>query len=162
MDVSHNFREDHTARFDVLTFWQEERFFFRGTGSGGSRGGTRGGRGGLPLIFRPNWRPKGQKIFFETAPPPYLRVWMIPPLSEGLYPPPQEPITRRHWVDRLIEFRFEILVTGSPLLSSRRFSTVHADFIARSLFRSSALTAYAKTKDPFKKISLQKCSNIMK
>ena len=75
---------------------------------------------------------------------------MIPPLSEGLYPPPgahnPPPLSR------LIEFRFEILVTGSPLLSFGRFSTVHADFIARSLFRSSALTAYAKKKDPLKKV----------
>ena len=32
-----------------------------------------------PLIFRPNWGPKGQKIFFgRLSPPPllYLRVWM--------------------------------------------------------------------------------------
>ena len=35
-----------------------------------------------PLIFRPNWGPKGEKVF-ETdpppspPPPPYLRVWMI-------------------------------------------------------------------------------------
>jgi len=60
------------------------------------------------------------------------------PLSEGLYPP----------LSRLIEFQFEIIVTGSPLLSSRRFSTVRADFIARSIFSLSALTAYAKKKDP--------------
>ena len=41
-----------------------------------------------PLIFRPNWRPKGWKKVFETAPPPYLRVWMTrpPPLSEGQGP----------------------------------------------------------------------------
>ena len=31
---------------------------------------------GSPLIFRPNWDPKGRKKFFETAPP-----------SEGLDPP---------------------------------------------------------------------------
>ena len=159
MDVSHNFREGHRTfwRFDILT---------RGTvfqyGAVAVADPGEGPGGGLPLIFRPNWGPKGQKFFFlETVPPPpYIRVWMIPPLSEGFYPPPgahnPPPLSR------LIEFRFEILVTGSPLLSSRRFSTVHADFIARSLFRSSALTAYVKKKDPFKKSSLQKCSNIMK
>ena len=43
-----------------------------------------------PLIFRPNWGPKGWKNFFSTGPPPYLRVWMTatppfpPPLLEGL------------------------------------------------------------------------------
>ena len=41
---------------------------------------------GEPLIFRPNWGPKGRKKVFETAPPTYLRVWMTPPppLSDGL------------------------------------------------------------------------------
>ena len=53
------------------------------TSSGGYRGGIRGAR---PLIFRPNWGPKGRKIFFfvffffETRHPPYHRVWMTAPL----------------------------------------------------------------------------------
>ena len=102
----------------LLTFWHFDTgngFSVPGSGSGGSRGGTGGGGGGLPLIFRSNWGPKGQQNFFwDHPPPPYLRVWMIPPLSEGLYPPPgahnPPPLSR------LIEFRFEILVTGSPLL----------------------------------------------
>ena len=29
----------------------------------------------FPLMFRPNWGSKGQKMFLETGPPPYLRVW---------------------------------------------------------------------------------------
>ena len=49
-----------------------------------------------PLIFRPNWGPKGpKKIFFEIAPsppPPTLSQGLDerppPPLSEGLDPPP--------------------------------------------------------------------------
>ena len=45
--------------------------------SGGSREGARGPT--LPLIFRPNLRPKGRKL--ETA-SPYLGVWVTPP------PPP--------------------------------------------------------------------------
>ena len=42
------------------------------------------GEPGSPLIFKPNWGPKGRKNFFETIPPPppYLRVWMTAP------PPP--------------------------------------------------------------------------
>ena len=34
-------------------------------------------------------RPERPKHFFETGPPPILRVWMTapPPLSEGLDPP---------------------------------------------------------------------------
>ena len=39
-------------------------------------------RGGLPLIFRPNWGPKGwNKSFGRPPPPTYLRVWMttLPP-----------------------------------------------------------------------------------
>ena len=39
-------------------------------------------KGGLPLIFRPNWGPKGWKNSFgRPHPPPYLRVWMttLPP-----------------------------------------------------------------------------------
>ena len=45
-----------------------------------------------PLIFRPNWGPKGQKNFFwdQTPLTPYIRVCMNAPpgspLSEGLYP----------------------------------------------------------------------------
>ena len=45
---------------------------------------------GLPLIFGPNWGPKGRtKFFLRLPPPPYLRVWMTvspppPLLSEGL------------------------------------------------------------------------------
>ena len=66
-----------------------------------------------------------------------------PTLSDGLYPP----------LSRLIEFRFEIMVTGSPLLSSRQFSTVRADFIARPLFSLSVLTAYAKKKALLKKLA---------
>ena len=112
------------------------------------------GRGGAdsPLFLDQIEDLRAKKIFFVTAPPPppYLRVWMIPLLSEDLYPPPGAHNTPP--LSRLIEFRFEILVTGSPLLSFGRFSTVHADFIARSLFRSSALTAYAKKKDPLKKV----------
>ena len=47
---------------------------------------------GPPLIFRPNWGPKGQKNFFwdQTPLTPYIRVCMNAPpgspLSEGLYP----------------------------------------------------------------------------
>ena len=42
-----------------------------------------------PLIFRPNWGPKGRKKFFwrlgPPPPPPYLRVWVTAPhLSQGL------------------------------------------------------------------------------
>ena len=50
-----------------------------------------GSRGGLPLCLDQTEAWKAEKIFFETAPPSYLRVWMNapppppPPLSEGLY-----------------------------------------------------------------------------
>ena len=46
--------------------------------SGGFRGGA-----GPPPYFWTKLRPKGlKKIFWETAPPPYLRLWMtsLPPL----------------------------------------------------------------------------------
>ena len=50
-----------------------------------SSGGFRGGARAPPLIFGPNWGPKGRKIFFErpplhAPPPPYLRAWMTDPL----------------------------------------------------------------------------------
>ena len=41
--------------------------------SGGSRGGAQGPR--LPVIFRPNWGPKGEKNVWESG-PPSLKVWM--------------------------------------------------------------------------------------
>ena len=49
------------------------------TSSGGCRGGARGAR--APLIFRPNWGPKGRKkIFEDRSPTPYHRVWVTAPL----------------------------------------------------------------------------------
>ena len=56
-------------------------------GGGGGGGGPRL----PPVIFRPNWGPKGPKNAFLRLPPPsppYLRVWMTRPssLSEGLDP----------------------------------------------------------------------------
>ena len=39
---------------------------------------------GAPLIFRPNWGPKGRKKNFWRPSPAYLRVWMTaapPPIS---------------------------------------------------------------------------------
>ena len=58
--------------------------------SGGSRRGARWTR--PPLIFTPNWGPKGGKKFFWDRAPPFVRVWMtgpppLPPLYEGLVPP---------------------------------------------------------------------------
>ena len=47
--------------------------------SGGSRVGAGGTRPPSPLIFRPTGGPKGQKMFLETGPPPYLTVCMSPP-----------------------------------------------------------------------------------
>ena len=52
-----------------------------------------------PLIFRPNWGPKGpKKNFFVIAPPPppYLRVWMNAPLPPYL----KVWIRRRYWLTR--------------------------------------------------------------
>ena len=48
--------------------------------SGGSRGGGPGIPGPLPLIFTPNWGPKGRKKILR---PPHL----LSPLSEGQDPP---------------------------------------------------------------------------
>ena len=89
MDVSHNFSEDHTARFDVLTFWQEERFFSTGHWQWRIKGRDTGGGGADPPLFLDQIEDRrAKKFFLRPPPPPYLRVWMIPPLSEGLYPPP--------------------------------------------------------------------------
>ena len=55
--------------------------------SGGSRGGARGGP--PPLIFRPNWGPRGRKNFFwrlPPPPPPSKDLDDRPPLSQGLDP----------------------------------------------------------------------------
>ena len=48
----------------------------------------RGPGGSAPLLFRPNWGPKGQKHFFGR-PPPYVRVWMTAPNAPPSPPPPQ-------------------------------------------------------------------------
>ena len=65
--------------------------------SGGSRGREGPGKPGLPLIFRPNWGPKGWKNFFETWAPPYLRVWMTPL-------PPYLMVWIRHCGVRLVSY----------------------------------------------------------
>ena len=52
--------------------------------SGGSRGGVWGAQ--PPLIFSPNWGPKGLKKILETSPPP--------PLSKSLDDHPSPPISR--------------------------------------------------------------------
>ena len=61
--------------------------------SGRSRGGARGPGG--PLIFRPNWGPKGRKKF--------LRDRLPPPSSHFLDdqpPPPQQPPSPPHPISR--------------------------------------------------------------
>ena len=49
--------------------------------SGGSRGGARGTRP-PPVMFRPNWGPRGRKKFFWDRASPCLRIWMT------AHPPP--------------------------------------------------------------------------
>ena len=39
------------------------------------------GEAPLHPIFRPNWGPKGQKIYYWDLPPPHLRIWMTAPSS---------------------------------------------------------------------------------
>ena len=137
----------------LLTFWHFDTrngFSVPGSGSGGSRGGT-GGGGGLPIFLYQIEDRRANKFFFEPAPPPLISGcgWFPPYLK--VFIRHQEPITRRHWVGWLnsdLKYLLQVLP-----FSSRRFSTVHADFIAHSLFRSSALTAYVKKKDPFKNLA---------
>ena len=52
----------------------------------GSRGGARRGPAPTPLFLDQNEARRAEKKNFESA-PPYLRVCMNPPLSEGLDPP---------------------------------------------------------------------------
>ena len=63
------------------------------TCSGRSRGGAQGAHP-PPLIFRPNWGPKGRKkMFLETAPAP-------PFISRSGWPsPPYLRASIRHWID---------------------------------------------------------------
>ena len=60
--------------------------------SGGFRGGARGAP--PPLIFRPNWGPKGRKKLFGWPPPPYFGVWMTVPPP----PPAYLKVWIRHWL----------------------------------------------------------------
>ena len=69
-----------------LKVWIPQR---RGFVQGGIQGGARGAR--LPLIFWPNWGPKGGKSFFfwDRVPPPLPQGLndRATPLSEGVEPP---------------------------------------------------------------------------
>ena len=61
-----------------LSFQINSLFFLDTQGTVPDLGEGPGG-GGVLLIFRPNWRPKGQKNFVlrpPPSPPPYLRIWM--------------------------------------------------------------------------------------
>ena len=117
MDVSHNFREGHTAPFDVLTFWHEERFFSTGQWQWRIQGRDRGADS--PLFLEQNWGPKGQKIFFWRPPPPPLISgcgWFPPYLK--VFIRHQEPITRRHWVGWLnsdLKYWLQVLPFSPPV-----------------------------------------------
>ena len=70
---------------------------------------------GPPLIFRPNWGPKGRKNIFSRPGPRYIRVWMTGPLplSEGLDPPLTDSsckMTSKEWAQK---FRDDLLLTRS-------------------------------------------------
>ena len=69
MDASRNVREGHTAPFDVLTFWHEERFFSTGQWQWRIQGRD-GGGADSPLFLDQIEDRRANKIFFETAPPP--------------------------------------------------------------------------------------------
>ena len=74
--------------------WSTAHFVYN---SGGSRGGAMGGRS--PIIFRPNWGPKGRKnCFGDQPPPPPLSQGLLtaPLLSEGLDPPLYSNIATTH------------------------------------------------------------------
>ena len=71
-----------------------------GTPQNGLHGEACGGFGGgarAPLLFRPNWGPKGEKNFWRPLPPLMSgSEWPAtppppPPLSEGLDPPLEAP-----------------------------------------------------------------------
>ena len=47
----------------------------------GSRGGALRGPAPTPLFLDQNEARRADKKNFESAPPPYLRVWMNPPLN---------------------------------------------------------------------------------
>ena len=86
----------HTCNACVITTWRlglraplVARKNYAGSGLGPEGGVIAvvdlgegpGGARPPPLIFRPNWGPKGGKNFMETGPPPYLRIWITgPPL----------------------------------------------------------------------------------
>ena len=52
----------------------------------GSRGGALRGPAPTPLFLDQNEARRADKKIL-SPPPPYLRVWMTPPLTEGLDPP---------------------------------------------------------------------------
>ena len=56
----------------------------------GSRGGAQRGPAPTPLFLDQNEARRADKNNFESAPPPYLRVWMNPP------PPPYLKVWIHH------------------------------------------------------------------
>ena len=65
------------------------------------------GEPGSPLIFKPNWGPKGRKKIFDTISPPRPLIsgsgWPLPTLSEGLVPPLPSVLPSQCWYTRFGE-----------------------------------------------------------
>ena len=108
----------------------------------GSMEEARGAR--PPLIFWPQWGPKGRKkIFLETGPPLSLRLWKtpLPPprLSEGLDPPLRTVIYfgRRRSLDWRVTYRIVVHTIADSfscqheILSSLRTQTYFRPEIRR-------------------------------
>ena len=117
MDVSHNFREGHTAPFDVLTFWHEERFFSTGQWQWRIQGRDRGADSPLFLDQIEDRRAKNF-FFWRPSPPPLISGcgWFPPYLK--VFIRHQEPITRRHWVGWLnsdLKYWLQVLPFSPPV-----------------------------------------------
>ena len=77
-----------------------------------------GSRGGPPLIFGPNWGPRGQENFFPDR-PPYLRAWITAS-------PPYLRVWTRQWINSLLRDNCSKLPTGE--IGSQSENSIYFSF----------------------------------
>lgn len=111
--IVHLFMENFVSRLvipkvEISSIWTRWCYNHNHVYSGWSRGGARGGGQSPPLIFRPNWGPKGQKKVFQNFLGdrlPHLSQGLddwAPPLCEGL----DRPLV---WMSPWMKFHIVIL-----------------------------------------------------
>ena len=101
-----------------------------------------------PLILRPNWGRKGQRIFLWRPSPPALskaldeRAPLPPPLPHPLPPPPYLHVWICHWLPAVRKENIPLLLCGGPEQSQiNRFQKLLFGFLGM-IYNSTAFLTW--------------------